>query len=330
MNILISGENLTNYYAKVHEAFRTGLRICFGAKMWGKGYPGYDEEIRSYKDIKEILFGNDKLDLLILHDEWDVKNNRMEYSDIELLDCKKAVILGDFWSEAESDRDSYFDFIRSNHIDYILSYFRKPFQLWAGTDIGRKLIWLPPCFDPVIFNDWNLEKKWDVANLNAGIFEYTSFYPERYEMHQKLCQMSDVSYCYTKHPGGGFNYDEKLIGHNFSEIINRCKIFVTSGNLQYKNFNAKYVESMASGACLFATPCLDDNIIGLVDGYNYVKITSDNLIDKVRYYLKHDNERELIAKNGFFLVMKEYTCFSSAAKVIKQIVEKSYYSGYTW
>lgn len=322
MKIIIEGRNCENYYAKVHEAYRTGLRSLFDARCYGIGYPKYDESIKSFVDIKDILFGKENIDLILLSDCWDPRklDDNFIYSDLEKLNCKKAIMLCDFWSEADCQLDEYIDFIERNQIDYILSYFRAPFHLWENTTIYEKLIWFPPSFDPKIFNKWNIKKRWEVGNLNASIFSKDKFYPERYEMHQILSGMEDISYLTAAHPGTGFlPYNTPLIGKSFSMAISSCKIFVTSGNLQYKNFSPKYVEIMASGTCLLAYEPMDADIVGLVDGKNYVKITVNNLEEKVRYYLSHDEEREQIALNGYSFVLKYYNCYNRAAQLFDQL-----------
>lgn len=325
MKILIEGENLENYYAKVHEACRLGLRTMFNAKCYGKGYSQYDPQISSFIKIKELLFGDEALDLVLLTDCWNPRKleKGLYYTDLNQLDCKKAIMLCDFWSEADCQRDKYVDFILENGIDYIFSYFRAPFHLWKELKIYNRLIWYPPCFSPHIFNDWGKVKRWDVGNLNAGILENNPFYPERFSIHQKMLGMKDISYYYDKHPGTGFcQTDTPLIGKSFSEAINECKIFITTGNLQYRNFGPKYVEIMASKACLFATEPLDAKIIGLEDGVNYVQITEDDVEDKVRYYLRHDEERNRIAECGYRFALERYCCYAQANFVLRQLEGK--------
>lgn len=53
-------------------------------------------------------------------------------------------------------------------------------------------------------------------------------------------------------------------------------------------------------------------------------MTADELIDNVKYYLAHDDERELIAHNGFRWVRKDYRIaevFRKAGNLIKEGVE---------
>lgn len=321
MKILIEGSNLENYFARVHEACKTGLKALFDARCYGEGYPLYDPQITSFVDMKETMFGSEDIDLILLTGCWDISDlaSGFKYRDLDKLNCKKAIRLYDFWKEADCQKEIYNQFIIENHIDYILPYFRAPFYLWKDLEIYDRLVWYPPCFDPHIFNDWGYEKIWDVGNLNAGSLNKGAFYPERYNIHQKLLEMKSIKYFYTKHPGTGIlPADTPLIGKSFSEAINRCKIFITTGNLQYRNFAPKYVEAMASKTCLFANEPMDAELIGLVDGYNYVKIDENNVQSKVEYYLSHEDERRKIATEGYKLVFEKYNCYAQANFVINQ------------
>lgn len=325
MKILIEGSNLEHYYAKVHEAFRTGLRKMFSARIYGEGYPGYSEDIKTFPEIVQRMYGGDEPDLLIITGCCNLHNleKGFSYDGLDKLKCRKALLVCDFWSEVECRRKEFISLIEENQIDYIIVYFRAPFHLWKELSIYDRLVWLPPSFDPEIFNNWHCNKTYDVGNLNAGITEKMGFYPERYEMHHRLLQMSDISYLWAKHPGDGFlKDDQSLTGRRFSEAINSCRIFVTSGNLKYRNFTPKHVEILASKACLFTTECADGPLLGLVDGYNYVQITSENFEEKIRYYLAHNDELERIAEHGYQLAMQRYHCYAQAFTFYSQIVKK--------
>ena len=330
MKILIIGNNLENYIAKIHESFKNGLKSLFDVRNYGVGYPGYDETIDSFAGIKDTIFPNEQIDLVILFNAggmgpYDVRNleNGFIYKDLDALNCKKAIVLNDFWSEAETQRELYFRFVKENSIDYIITVFRAPFYLWKEFDICDRLIYRPPCIDPKIFNDWGQEKKYDVGNLNAGIFGRNKFYPERAAFHNKLLEMDDISYFYAKHPGWGmFSPEAELVGKNFSRAINQCKIFVTSGNLDYRNFHGKHIEILASGSLLMTNEPMDASYLGLIDGVNYVSVNEENLQEKVRYYLKHEDKRIQIAQRGYALAMERYTSYAAAAYVYKELLKK--------
>ena len=324
MKILIEGKNLENYYAKEHESFKNGLKALFDARCYGEGYPGYDENIRTFTQMKEAIFPNEDIQLLILFGALNPHHieDGFAYEGLSELKCKKAILLNDFWSEAEAHREAYFRFVEENNIDYVISLFRAPFHMWEGTPIHDRLIFRPTCIDPKIFNDWGC-KKYDVGNLNAGIFGGDKFYPERAAFHNKLLEMDDISYFYAKHPGSGMHAPETpLIGKNFSIAINQCKIFVTSGNLIYRNFACKHAEIMASNSLMMSNEPMDAEMLGLIDGVNYVTIDETNIQDKIRYYLAHEDERLRIAQRGYALVMERYTSFAVAAYVYRQILEK--------
>lgn len=322
MKILIEGENCENYYAKVHESYRTGLRAMCDTRCYGKGYEGYDETIKTFVEIKKKIFGEEDIDLILLTDCWNLRNLKqgLNYTGLENLNCKKAIMLCDFWSEANCQIEEYVEFINQHNIDFILSYFRAPLYLWKNLEIHKKLIWFPPSFDPKLFNDWGLTKKWDVGNLNADIQKRTTFYPERYEMHERLKKMEGISYLTARHPGTGIlPRNTPLIGKNFSEAINQCRMFFTSGNMQYRNFAPKYVEIMASHSCLMAYEPLDAEYIGLVDGENYINLDNKNIEETIRYYLSHEQECDSIAAKGYQFVMNKYNCYVGAANLICEI-----------
>lgn len=327
MKILLEGPNFENYYAKVHESFKNGLRALFDARCYGEGHLGYNQDIKSILEVKNLIFPNEEIDLVIFFDAVDPRHLDLgfSYEDVDKLKCKKAIWVNDFWGEVEPRRSEFIEFIEKHNIDYILTLFRAPFYLWKGTSLYDRLIWRPACFDPKIFNDWGESKEFDVGNLNAGMFKDNKFYPERYAFHQKLLEMNDIRYFYAPHPGAGMHLSgNNLIGKHFSEAINRCKIFITSGNLQYRNFIPKYVEIMASCSMLMANEPMDADLIGLIDGVNFVSINEDNIEDKVRYYLEHDDERMQIAKRGYMLAMEKYTSYAVAAKVYMDLAKKMY------
>jgi len=315
MNILIIGENWKDYIAKCHDAWQEGLRRTFCVKQYGKGFDNYSFFSNNYRDIVKKTFRDEHIDLVIL--EANMHNFTFPIRGVKDINTNKAILLCDYWSEAYSHEDKFFRFIQEYNIDYILSYFKQPvdkYQDKVKQGILKGIFWMPPTFNPEIFNDWKMEKKYDVGFLAAGTTKPNlNFYPERYNIHNQLLN-ADLKYLYAKHPGWeNFKKEHDLIGKNFSAKINSCKIFVTTGGI-YNNFQPKYMEILASKSCLFATEPYDVESTGLIDGVNYVKITPDNVIGKIFELLDNPNEIERIANNGYNLAVEKYSCIALAKR----------------
>jgi hypothetical protein len=321
MNILLFGNNYEKYIAKCHEAWREGFRQILNAKSYGKGYPDYDSH-DDYRSIINKTFPDGQIDLVAFYLERTKYTRKLIIPKYFLHnpEIKKATFLCDYWSEAYAHERSFMRLIRKSKINYILSFFKQPVDKYKEKldlfgDNFIDIIWFPPSFNPRIFTDWKLEKKYDVGFLAAGTTSPNlKYYPERYHIHQQLLK-TNLKYLYAKHPGWGdngngiFNNPHELVGENFSRLINSCMIFVTTGG-KYKTFNPKYMEILASKSCLFATEPYDVESTGLIDGVNYVKINADDAVDKIYEYLNKPEEIERIAENGYQLAMNRYSCFA--------------------
>ena len=70
------------------------------------------------------------------------------------------------------------------------------------------------------------------------------------------------------------------------------------------------MESLANGCCYFyPTPTYNaDFPNGLVDGEDFIIYNnSEDLIEKIEYYLSHESEMKTIAENGFNKLIKYHT-----------------------
>ncbi|MCL1939876.1 MAG: glycosyltransferase [Desulfovibrionaceae bacterium] len=322
MKILIVGENLNNYLAKCHEAFRTGLRNTFDGRLYGVGYPGYNGSIQSYEDIARYVFPEAQPNLLIA--EMKIANGIMTfpYAGFSEYNGVKAVFLRDFWREALENADNYKASVENAGITYILTYFIGALMAFKEEPLYEKMVFVPPTFDPVIFNDWQQEKIYDVGFLAADTMAYSDFYPERYAIHQKIMAEKNLTYLYAQHPGWGMHEKEhELVGKNFSKKINSCKIFITTGGI-YRNAQPKIFEALASHTLLLMDKPLGADMLGLRDGVNYVAVTQDTVIDKIYYYLKNDDERERISEAGYRLAMERHSCYQRAVQFYAAVKER--------
>lgn len=325
MRILFAARNIKFYLAKLHEAFRTGLSRMYDTHFFGKGYPGYNPFLRSYPQIVRHSFKNVRPDLIIADCQFFESVERpfrFKWDNLKACGIPTAMILPDFWDIHNRYKDAFVEFIQNQGISFIFSYFKQPLQLWQNTEIDGRILFLPPCFDPEIFNDWQVSKTYDVGFLGAGTTEKSSNYPDRYEIHRKLLSKKGLKYLYAEHPGWKrFRRPHPLVGVNFSHAINSCKIFITtSGNLQH--VHPKIIEALASKTCLFSDEPVGMTDLGLVDGIHYIKITPDTVIDKIDYYLTRPDLIEEIAENGYCLAMQRHTNYARAFDFYKAIAPK--------
>lgn len=320
MRILIEGENLEGYLAKCHEALRTGLRAQFDARCFGKGYDKYNMFTKSIQKVLSRTFPDAPPDLILIY-SWfpnDIKRGLL-FQDLADVPIPKAITLGDYWSEAESQFDAYTEFILCNRIDFILSYFPQPLSLWQNTQIGKRLIYMPPTFDPSIFNDWGIPKTYDVGFLAAGTVDKSDFYPERQFIHQEILKRKDLRYLWAAHPGWQRrNRPHPLVGKNFSKAINSCKIFITTGGIN-RNPQPKIFEALASKTLLMSDEPQSAEMLGLQDGITYVKISKSTVLDKIDYYLSHPEEAERISEAGYQLSMRRHSCYARAMEFYEAI-----------
>ena len=311
MKILIVGDCLDMYLAKCHEAFRTGLRRMVDARPFGKGYPFFNPVIDSYRDIIDFVFPDGDPDLIITHYLPTPPDFKLPFSGLDSITIPKAIYFGDYWGVTNGHIDVFNSFIVKNGIHFILSYFPQPLKIFPEK-LASKTIWVPPCFDPEIFNDWNVTKEFDVGFLAAGTTEYTSFYPERYLIHNTLKQQSEFSYLWAEHPGWQMHaLEHPLVGSGYSKKINACRSFITTSGI-YHNLHAKYFEILASKTLLFADFAEGASEMHFQDGENFIRITPQIAVEKIAYYLKRPDEMERIAEAGHIMIMRYHNCFARA------------------
>jgi hypothetical protein len=146
-------------------------------------------------------------------------------------------------------------------------------------------------------------------------------YPERFAIHQKLLGRRDLRYLWARHPGWRDRRRHPLIGEGFSRAINSCRIFVTTSGI-FRNAHAKYVEILASRSLLLADEPIGAERLGLEDGVNYVRISADDVLDKIDYYLAHPAEAELIAEAGYATAFRLHHCYRRAQEFYDAMTEK--------
>ncbi len=313
MRVLIESECDADYLAKCHEAFRTGLRCMFDTRMFGKGYPNYDPSLITYQEIIKHAFPDAQPHLLLAtFSPPTVAKEPFTFTGLSDVQVSKAILLADFWNVTEGYQKGFLDILDGYDIGLVLSYFPQPLEIFSETAFATRFIWVPACFDPAVFNNWHMDKQFDVGFLAAGTSEHSIYYPERFAIHQKLLQKKNIKYLWAKHPGWQrHSNDHPLVGRGFSKAINSCRLFVTTRGI-YKNPHAKYIEIMASHTVLLADEPEGADRLHLQDGVNYVKISEDDVLEKIDSCLAQPSLCKKIAEAGYRTAMRYHNCYVRA------------------
>ena len=180
----------------------------------------------------------------------------------------------------------------------------------------------------------NFDKIWDNKKLNVSCLFRTDCHSERSLIKEALIKKYDndelcvVDGVFGRKVDDGL--DEQLEGvdtgdcvrhhHFYFDILSDAKINIEGpvGNIAF--YTGRMMESLANGCCYFyPTPNYNvDFPNGLVDGEDFVIYHSpDDLLDKIEYYLSHEEEMRTIAENGFNKLLKYHTSEVRAKEFIE-------------
>ncbi len=142
--------------------------------------------------------------------------------------------------------------------------------------------WMSAGCDPEIHKNLRLPKKWGIGFVGTEggiprkfyIQELRERYPQSFIGQAPHTQMSEI-------------YSQAKIGFNLA--------------VRHECFQMRSYEVLSCGAMLLMHRMADESTerLGYKSGVHYVEFTSPGqMFDSIDYYLKHDEEREKIAKTG--------------------------------
>lgn len=282
-----------------HEFFRRELARQHEVIFWGIGYEGHDATL----NVSDVLKRNPEVDVILTHFEHREKALAPGLEDIKDI-LKVHIMGGDYYREREF---KYYDpHLRKMEFDLIFSPLTSILRNLKGNGIEAKhhlLLW---AVNTDKYYKQNIEKTVDVmCSAHSG-----ANHPNRYKLKRIIYKMKDINSFLD-----GIYFDEYI------EKINQSKIFATC-NIQNAALNGRYSEVLACGTFLLATRPEDLERGGYKDGEHLVIYKNDfsDLEDKIRYFLKHDKEREEIAANGMKHVRKNHS-HETRVKEFAKIVE---------
>lgn len=233
------------------------------------------------------------------------------------INIPKGLIIFDTHWEVEYRRK----FINESNINYLFTVYRDPFYKYYS-EFAYKMYWHPHFINPEVFKDYGEPKS--INYLLMGIINH--YYPLR----QKLLNImkEESGFVYHEHPGykqlEAKDFNAALVDDRYAKEINRAKIFLTDDSrLHYPLL--KYYEVLACKTLLLAPSSKEIEDLGFIPGTHFVDIDETNFLEKARYYLTHEKERNEIVESGYKMVHSKHTVsqrVESFINIVKKVINK--------
>lgn len=165
--------------------------------------------------------------------------------------------------------------------------------------------WLPLACDGEMHLGGEVEKEWDVGFV--GNVSQDRERRRKLDMVAEHFSTNDYMKPYPK--------EEIAEVYSRSRIVFNCAV----GN----EVNMRVFEAMASGSLLVTERVANGQSDLFEDGVHLVEYSGDSeMIEKIRYYLEHDDERERIASAGHELVLRDHTYRKRCDEVLAVVADE--------
>ena len=169
-------------------------------------------------------------------------------------------------------------------------------------ELKRDIKWMPPSCDPEIHKRLDIEKKYDVGFVGRDA--------QKYERGKQLALLRET-------------FPNSFIGEadfrKMSEIYSASKIGFNSSVLD--DVNMRCFEAPCAGAMLLTNRIKNDGLYEIFEEDKHAVFYDNNeeMIEKIKYYLEHDEERERIAQAGHERVVNHFTYYHSLKNILDHI-----------
>ena len=302
MKILLVGWNRLGKWKKGnwnHELFRRELARQHDVVFCGMEYEGYDKNLV----VNDVLENNPGMDVVLVHFEYRDKVLVPGLEDVKEI-LKVHIMGGDYDSRSFKSYNYHF-----NKVSYDIVFARYSLQLrrLMENNIGGKHLLLPWSVDINKHHKYRVKKTIDVM----ASFQINRIHPNRRRLRKIMYDIKNINKLLTN-----------VWFEEYVRKINESKMFITC-NIHERELSGKYSEVMACGTFLLTTKPDDLERLGYKDGEHLVLYKDDfsDLEDKIMYFLKHEEEREQIARQGMEFVRKNHSS-EVRVKEFAKIVEK--------
>jgi O-antigen biosynthesis protein len=207
---------------------------------------------------------------------------------------------------------SQFDYVFFNQDHYVDQYAEYVKQGHPAKNREQAVMYLPHASEPDIFYNFNkdetaLIKKYDLCFI-GHIQEYHK------DNTLNLTRVDVLDHVFKQIPNFYFGsrnsaYPDKNIFQDAAKRFCESKVVfnISIGN----DLNMRFFEVLSTGSFLLTNwiPELKSaEEYGFIDGVHYISYKSlEEAVEKARYYIEHDEERELIAGAGYKQALKAGT-----------------------
>lgn len=177
----------------------------------------------------------------------------------------------------------------------------------------KKAVWLPHAAEPQAYPKIEIVKKWDTCFV--GHVQETPNYNgiKRIEALDRLFKEFQNFYYGSRNP----SFPEKNMFEDAARKFSQSKVVF---NISIKDdLNMRVFETLSTGSFLLTNwiPTLSELF---EDGKDLVTYkTLDEMVEKARYYIKHDDEREEIAASGYKKFIENHTYRHRIEKILSTI-----------
>lgn len=292
MNILFLNPNRKNEKNWGHHLFKKEIGKQHNVVYYGAGYNNFDPKKSVPEIISDFKNTGKEFDFVLTYESKWVK----DFKGLNKIKIPKVHIACDYVKPQEGFKN----FSTWTNVDRIIKL-QKPDIIFARTtkslnDMKKNLkqdniFFLPFSVDIDIYKNLNLEKTIDVM---ASFSDNPVVYPSRRKIRNAALSL-------------GINvFYRKVIHEKYIQKINKSKIFINSNNLN-NSLSMKYSEVLSCGTLFLTDKPEDFEILGYEDQKHLVLYSNTNeLKEKIKYYLEHEDERQQISLEGMNFVRENH------------------------
>lgn len=304
MRILLLSPDQINRYNWGHQLFRNELGKHAHVFYYGQGYPNFNDKLTAPQIIKE--YG--PFDALLTYG----LRYTLPFKKIGEVNIPKFHIVIDLFPPHKLGykggmHTRYKNFVETNKYDGF--FIRQRCQSEYLKEIGSTVpsYWLPFSVDTNIYKKIQIPKTLDILTSST---QRKDVYPNRVKVNKLVNNM------------GLKSIQKRVVHEEYVKAINKSKICIISTNV-FNSPNMKFTEFSSCGSFILSDKPDDFYELGFKDGYHLVLYKGMNdLKDKIEYYLTHEKEREIIAKNGMNFVRNTHNN-SIRAKYLIDTIERN-------